>query len=275
MTISGRNRVFGACVALEALMVLFCAVGIPLLTAAQGGKLPALDVTPLFRWQARIFSFKSPITLNEFVSVFFAITAFGLGAWLMRLFRKINSPEMLVFAIFICSLSFEALRFLNGWVEARGAADVLALALSRVILFSRWVGLLSLVIASLYASGLEYENTGGVIGLIVFLALIIACLVPLNSDILLPFFVLKPGFIPVLMLVWISFSAISVLCYFSASFIKNSLDSLKIGFALILILVSRDALFWQTDAALGAAAALALVVSCLWVIRVSFRRSLW
>jgi hypothetical protein len=275
MTISGRNRIYGACAAVELAMLAICVLSILAFTLAQKGKLPTSTAQPFFAWDPQFFSLRNPLLHNEIVSAFLAGASFIFGIWLMRLFRKDNSPEMLFLAVFVCSLSFEALRSVLGWVTARGEAPLLGALLSRVVFCARWTGLFSLFLASLYASGFGYENVGRVIGFALFLSALVASMIPLTTDMPTVVGLYRPGFFSVCLVVWLAFSALIGVDYFFGAIADNSTDHMKIGLALIGVMAGRDGLFWFRNGLVCALGGILFVLSLLSIIRVSFRRSLW
>jgi hypothetical protein len=120
----------------------------------------------------------------------FAILA-NLGV--RKLYRRTDSAELLFLILFCLSLCLEVWR-LGGLVfPALGFSQNLNVVITRVVLFSRFFGLLCLLVASLYAVGMKYVQYPVLIGGMVVLAFALAGVLPLDTSLYEPTFLYKLG----------------------------------------------------------------------------------
>jgi hypothetical protein len=120
----------------------------------------------------------------------FAVLA-NLGV--RKLYRRTDSAELLFLMLFCLSLCLEAWRLGNLLFPALGLSQYLNVVVTRLVLFSRFFGLLCLLVASLYAVGMKYVQYSVLIGGMAVLAFALAGVLPLDTSLYEPTFLFKLG----------------------------------------------------------------------------------
>jgi hypothetical protein len=109
------------------------------------------------------------------------------------LYRRTDSAELLFLMLFCASFCLEAWRLGNLVFPALGMSPYLNVAVTRLVLFSRFFGLLCLLVASLYAVGVKYVQYPVLIGGMAVLAFTLAGVLPLDTSLYEPTFLYKLG----------------------------------------------------------------------------------
>ena len=120
----------------------------------------------------------------------FAVLA-NLGV--RTLYRRTDSAELLFLMLFCLSLCLEAWRLGNLVFPTLGLSQYLNVVVTRLVLFSRFFGLLCLLVASLYAVGMKYVQYPVLIGGMAVLAFALAGVLPLDTSLYEPTFLYKLG----------------------------------------------------------------------------------
>jgi hypothetical protein len=120
----------------------------------------------------------------------FAVMA-NLGV--RKLYRRTDSAELLFLMLFCLSLCLETWRLGNLIFPVLGLSQYLSVGITRLVLFSRFFGLLCLLVASLYAVGMRYGQYPVLIGGMAVLALALAGVLPLDTSLYEPTFLFKLG----------------------------------------------------------------------------------
>jgi hypothetical protein len=120
----------------------------------------------------------------------FAVLA-NLGV--RKLYRRTDSAELLFLMLFCLSLCLETWRLGNLVFPALGLSQYLNVVVTRLVLFSRFFGLLCLLVASLYAVGMKYAQYSVLIGGMAVLAFTLAGVLPLDTSLYEPTFLYKLG----------------------------------------------------------------------------------
>jgi hypothetical protein len=275
MTIADRNRILASCLFVEAAVVAAYAVSVVLSLGLPRAELARLASSPEFPWEPALLP-----ALPAYLRVLAACGALGIyslatGFWILRAFRKTPSYEILFFAVFACSVGIEAARSFAVWLIGSDAPIQLPPLVTRLVYFGRWTGALSLFTASLYSVGFEYEKTDWAIGIVLFLSAILATIIPINSEKLMNDFTYRIGYSTILGLAYISASALSLLNFFFAAYLKGSRDYVWMGSGLLLAMLGRDAFFHFTDIAIVSGGFLLLAGGTYIFTRRCFRRALW
>jgi hypothetical protein len=109
------------------------------------------------------------------------------------LYRRTDSAELLFLMLFCLTLCLEAWRLGNLVFPALGWSQYLNVVVTRLMLFSRFFGLLCLLVASLYAVGMKYLQYPVLIGGMVVLSFALAGILPLDTSLYEPNFLYKLG----------------------------------------------------------------------------------
>ena len=120
----------------------------------------------------------------------FAVLA-NLGV--RTLYRRTDSAELLFIMLFCLALCLEVWRLGNLIFQSFGMPQYLNVLLTRVVLFSRFFGLLCLLVTSLYAVNMKYTQYAVLIGGMVVLAFTLAGVLPLDTSVYEPTFLYKLG----------------------------------------------------------------------------------
>lgn len=120
----------------------------------------------------------------------FAVLA-NLGV--RKLYRRTDSAELLFLMLFCLSLCLEAWRVANLVFPTLGLSQYLNVVVTRLVLFSRFFGLLCLLVASLYAVGMKYVQYPVLISGMAVLAFALAGVLPLDTSLYEPTFLYKLG----------------------------------------------------------------------------------
>ena len=121
------------------------------------------------------------------------VFAFIANLGVRKLYRRTDSAELLFLMLFCLSLCLEAWRLGNLIFPALGLSQYLNVVITRLVLFSRFFGLLCLLVASLYAVGMKYVQYPVLIGGMAVLAFALAGVLPLDTSLYEPTFLYKLG----------------------------------------------------------------------------------
>ena len=121
------------------------------------------------------------------------VFAFIANLGVRKLYRRTDSAELLFLMLFCLSLCLEAWRLGNLIFPAFGLSQYLNVVITRLVLFSRFFGLLCLLVASLYAVGMKYVQYPVLIGGMAVLAFALAGVLPLDTSLYEPTFLYKLG----------------------------------------------------------------------------------
>ncbi len=98
----------------------------------------------------------------------------------LRDFRRVISPQLFFLVLFWLSMGFEIIRIINIYAIVSHESIGTRMALSRLEMAARVFGSLSILSASLYASGIKIKNQGYLLASISIISLAVAYLLPLD-----------------------------------------------------------------------------------------------
>jgi hypothetical protein len=107
---------------------------------------------------------------------------------------KTASAELFFFTVWAFCLGFEAFRLLSLGLVIHNASMGPIVFLTRLVIFGRYLGLLSLFMGSILAVGFRQERMSAVLSAAFLLALFFASVQPVNSGVLAPDFLIDRGF---------------------------------------------------------------------------------
>jgi hypothetical protein len=107
---------------------------------------------------------------------------------------KTASAELFFFTVWAFCLGFEALRFFSLGLMIQNVSIGSMVFMTRLVLFGRYFGLLSLFMGSILAVGFRQERMSGVLAAAFLLALFFATVQPINSGVAAPDFLIDRGF---------------------------------------------------------------------------------
>ena len=182
MTLAQRNIYFktGIFLASCSLLLLVALTGmlIPFLGESSGAALSRPNT--LFQYLAGRFIHAAPFVpfLSIFSSAFYALF---VSIIVLVYFEKTQTPEILFFGLFALSFVFETLRIM---VPLRGLMDISSVSMivgTRILVFARLFGTISLFAASVYSAGLDMQKQGRVVIGIIIAILLISFRLPVNG----------------------------------------------------------------------------------------------
>lgn len=220
----------------------------------------------------------SPVTpgflLDSIINItIFLLFCFIAGLIFRRLFKKIASPEIFFYAVFLFSFSFEGFRVFLLYIEL-GMPVYLGLLFSRIVIFGRFFGLMAIFLSSLYALEIKYQKFGTLLGGALVLSLIIAYIVPMDSSVILSQLMYKPGDELSIFIANISLGFFAIVNFLVAA-IKRNKRFFYIILASLLILLGRELFLFIAGPVTGSAGLAFLFVGTFLFYRHIDRIYLW
>jgi len=167
----------------------------------------------------------------------FAVLA-NLGV--RTLYRRTDSAELLFIMLFCLSLFLEAWRLGNLIFQAFGLPQYLNVVVTRVVLFSRFFGLLCLLVSSLYAVAMKYTQYSVLIGGMAVLAFTLAGVLPLDTSLYEATFLYKLGDRQGYFFVRLILAALMVINFFVAARLRRSRRFAVAAVAGLFLFVGRE-----------------------------------
>jgi hypothetical protein len=169
----------------------------------------------------------------------FAVLA-NLGV--RTLYRRTDSAELLFIMLFCLSLCLEAWRIGNLIFQAFGLPQYLNVVVTRAVLFSRFFGLLCLLVSSLYAVAMKYTQYSVLIGGMAVLAFTLAGILPLDTSLYEATFLYKLGDRQGYFFVRLILAAMTVINFFVAARLRRSRRFAVAAVAGLFLFVGRELL---------------------------------
>lgn len=169
----------------------------------------------------------------------FAVLA-NLGV--RTLYRRTDSAELLFIMLFCLSLCLEAWRLGNLIFQAFGLPQYLNVVVTRVVLFSRFFGLLCLLVSSLYAVAMKYTQYSVLIGGMAVLAFTLAGILPLDTSLYEATFLYKLGDRQGYFFVRLILAALMVINFFVAARLRRSRRFAVAAVAGLFLFAGRELL---------------------------------
>lgn len=167
----------------------------------------------------------------------FAVLA-NLGV--RTLYRRTDSAELLFIMLFCLSLFLEVWRLGNLIFQAFGLPQYLNVVVTRVVLFSRFFGLLCLLVSSLYAVAMKYTQYSVLIGGMAVLAFTLAGILPLDTSLYEATFLYKLGDRQGYFFVRLILAALMVINFLVAARLRRSRRFAVAAVAGLFLFVGRE-----------------------------------
>jgi hypothetical protein len=186
VTLVARNALLRVAIALAFIFLAgFVAVAVFIFTGDGLEAAPSFDASP--RWLGltwhtgahHVYRVLGGLLVQALLSIV-ALSA------MLRMFRKTTAPEVFFFSVFVFTLAIDAVKIGQLFIVLYQYPAVYGAVLTRVLHFGHFLGIFSLLISSLYLSGLEYQKTGVVLGTAALVALTLAYSLPVDFSRLLP-----------------------------------------------------------------------------------------
>ncbi len=98
-----------------------------------------------------------------------------------HLFRRVSAAEIYFVMLFLMSLAVELFRLGMPLADAAGLPALVGVQLTRIVLFGRLMGALSLFAAGIYLAGADYPRVGSATLLLAAISFLVVYLVPVDS----------------------------------------------------------------------------------------------
>ena len=182
MTLSERNNFLRGGIFFAAFSLCLIAAGGFFAFPAYPDSATAAALRPQGIIQGLIKSLVKPSAYVPFWTMAGAVLYSFVGIILIHyFFEKTQCPEILFFAFFVMSLSFEFTRIAIPLKEVFSFSSVYLITASRFLLFGRYFGLFSLFISSVYAAGLDSQKQQNAFFILIMATLVIVLNVPVDS----------------------------------------------------------------------------------------------
>ncbi|MCL1927884.1 MAG: hypothetical protein FWG07_03705 [Treponema sp.] len=268
MTLAQRNIYFKTGIFLSSCSILLLLVLTGKLLPLLSNYCEAASGRPGGPFQNLAERFFETEPLVPFVSLFMAVFyALFVSIVVLVYFEKTQTPEILFFGLFAMSFVFEILRIivpLKGLYELSPAMMIIG---TRVLVFSRLFGTISLFISSVYAAGLDMQKQGRmVIGLIIAI-LVISFRLPVNGSSWDTSFTMVFAYSSMLRFTDLFFVVITAISFLIADYSRGTVDYRFIALGSLLVFLGRSLLF-GADTWITPVPALIMLVTGTWLITV-------
>ena len=183
-----------------------------------------------------------------------------------RLYRRIRTPALPYLLLFFLSVGIECLRGATGVLFAADSTVRVAITMTRVVYWGRFVGLFALLLSSLYCIELKYRHVYVLGGGSLLVALAIAASIPVDRTTFLVQLTWKLAdeqgvwFVEMVIVVLVIVTALG------ASALKKDRRFLLLAGGFALLLAGRELVFFMVDPlplALGIGALVAGAIVCM------------
>ena len=244
MTLAQRNLYFKAGIFLSSCSIL-------LLLALTGKLLPLLSdycetasgrPKGPFQYLAEQLFESAPLV--PFISLFLAVfyTLFVSIAVLVY-FEKTHTPELLFFGLFAMSFVFEVLRVMVPLKGLYELSPVMMIIGTRMLIFSRLFGTISLFISSVYAAGLDMQKQGRMVVSIIIAILMISFRLPVNGFSWDTSFTMIFAYSAMFRYAEVVLIVITCISFLIAAYSSGTVDYRYIALGSLLVFLGRSLLF--------------------------------
>ncbi len=151
-------------------------------------------------------------------------------------FKKSVPSEIILFTIFILSLSMQSVRIVSSFTKYETFA--ISIFIGRVSIFFKYLGLLSLLGASLFTFSIKKQKVGSWLLLTLFVSIIIAAIIHFNTgqfeNILLPRVIFKMQEL----VISISTILLTVITFIKSGYDTKNKDYIILGISSLLLSIS-------------------------------------
>jgi hypothetical protein len=247
MTLSQRNDFFKAGILVAAAFLIMIIVLSFVILPVYSSAISETTKRSTGIFQVFITPFLQSAPHASFASMTGAVVyAFITIILVYYFFEQTQSPEILFFAIFVISFSFEGIRVMVPLKIIYGLPMVYLMMGSRILLFARYFGIFSLFTASVYASGLEVQKQRNTLLVITVADLMIALGVPIDGFVWDSSLSMISGYPGMFNMVELGVIVISTLSFFVSAYSRGTKEYLLIGLGSLLVFFGRNMLL-STD----------------------------
>jgi hypothetical protein len=218
-----------------------------------------------------LYSTKAVMGLGEYVSAIastLALLAIGIGFGIAfrNLFKRTITPEIFFFCVFLLTFCFDAFRFCNVLFILMKTPVYYSLVTSRIVYFGRLLGMISLLVMSLYSAKIKYQGYETLIGLAAIIALTLTYSIPIDSTVFLSNLLYKLGDETGVFLIFISLEVFTLVNLVGAAVNRDSKYYLMVPF-MALVICGREILNFQVSPVFAAIGVACLFAGSLGVYR--------
>jgi hypothetical protein len=170
--------------------------------------------------------------------------ALGLG-FILYSFRKTVSAEIYFYSFWVLSVGLEVLRLTVFDLAAGGGSVYWQIVATKVLLFARYEGYLSLSVSGLYAAGFHNEKLGTVAAVILTISLGLATAMPVNTGSFAPTLELRAGYVELNTGLVIVVALVTVANYLYAAHMSGEASYRLVALGAALFLVGNRLLTTQ------------------------------
>jgi hypothetical protein len=171
---------FGLCIAVLAIMVIAAASVV--IFPVKPPVYPEVIQAAAQRPAGLIAGFLKPSAKGVFASILLsAVYALTAIIFIYRFFEKTQSPEILFFGFFAVSFAFEACRVAVPFIRADELPGIYLAIAGRMLLFGRCLGVFSLFMASIHASGFNAQGQKYAVIILISVSIVFAAEAPIDG----------------------------------------------------------------------------------------------
>jgi hypothetical protein len=163
-------------------------------------------------------------------------SALVLG-FILYSFRKTSSTEIYFFSFWVLSVGLESLRLVVFDLAAGGGSVYWQIATTKILLFARYAGYLSLFASGLYAAGFRNEKLGTVVAVILAVSFGLATAMPINTGSFAATLELRAGYVGINAILALAVAIVTVADYLYAAHStgEGSYRLVALGAAILLV----------------------------------------
>jgi hypothetical protein len=272
MTLSNRNYFFkgGILLSLGAIVLILAVSARILPLYPDLIKLAARRSSNILQFLAGHFFMPAPYVPFTTMAAA-AVYAFITIVLVYYFFEKTQAPEILFFTFFAFSFSFEAARIMVPLKTLYNLPGVYLVIASRILLFGRYFGILSLFAASVHAAGLEMQKQGNILLIIALATLVITLGVPIDAFAWDSSLNMISGYASMFRLVEVSIVLITMVSFIVSAYSRGSREYVFISAGALLVFVGRDLLI-GADTWISPLPGLLILTAGTWIICNRLRR---
>ncbi|MDR3116177.1 MAG: hypothetical protein LBU25_11745 [Treponema sp.] len=243
MTLPERNTLFKGEIGIAFLILIGVGIAACSIMPVYPAVLAAIARRSSGMFQSLGAYFLEPNPYVPFVSMLCAML-YGCITMVIiyRYFEKTYSPEILYIALFVLSFALEGSRIMVPLKLKYELPGVYLIMASRVLLFGRYLGILSLFVASVCAAGLEVQKQHIMIGIIIFSTLMITRGVPIDGLSWDSSFCMISGYPAMFRILEGGMALITVVSFFISAYSRGAKEYIFIGIGSLLVMAGRNML---------------------------------
>jgi hypothetical protein len=234
------------------------------------GVLEGLDALPGNPWW---FHYRDPARGTETLALWrvgaaaaSSLVSLAAAFRLRTLYRREPSPVLPFIMVFLFALGLECLRAGTAVLYALDGPVSPSVLLTRVMYWGRFVGMLGLLVASLYCTELKYRKFFLLAGVVLLVSFAMAAYIPVDRSVFLVQLTWKLGDEQSVWFVNLAIGLLTILTAIAAALTRRDRRFIRLAAAIAVLVCSRELLFFATQPAVlvaGIVAQAAGAVLCM------------